>query len=146
MKSPYHTIMKNIHISDEKNIQIIIKDRYRLLNFKVEKEDFDEGSIENLERNLRAMKLSLAGLTLSKLIEYAFVVLYLTYIILICGIDKENRKVNKFVNIYGIAISIMYMSYLCIVEEASIYRYGIYLIFHKEIIFLWNNNQSMSFV
>ena len=59
MKSPYHTIMKNIHISDEKNIQIIIKDRYRLLNFKVEKEDFDEGSTENLERNLRAMKLSL---------------------------------------------------------------------------------------
>ena len=50
MKSPYHTIMKNIHISDDKNIQIIIKDRYRLLNFKIEKEDLDEGSIDNLEK------------------------------------------------------------------------------------------------
>ena len=77
-----------------------------------------------------AMKLSLAELTLLKIVEYGFMVLYLTYIILICGIDKENRKVNKFVNIYGIAISIMYMSYLCIVEEASIYRYGIYLILY----------------
>ena len=77
-----------------------------------------------------AMKLSLAELTLLKIVEYGFMVLYLTYIILICGIDKENRKVNKFVNIYGIAISIMYMSYLCIVEDASIYRYGIYLILY----------------
>lgn len=59
MKSPYHTIMKNIHISDDKNIQIIIKDRYRLLNFKVEKEDLDEGNIDSLERNLKAMKMSL---------------------------------------------------------------------------------------
>lgn len=59
MKSPYHTIMKNIHISDDKNIQIIIKDRYRLLNFKVEKEDLDEGNIDSLERNLKAIKMSL---------------------------------------------------------------------------------------
>ena len=59
MKSPYHTIMKNIHISDEKNVQIIIKDRYRLLNFKVEKEDLDEENIEALVRNLKAIEISL---------------------------------------------------------------------------------------
>ncbi len=59
MRSPYHTIMKNIHISDDKNIQIIIKDRYRLLNFKVEKDDLDEGNIDSLERNLEAIKISL---------------------------------------------------------------------------------------
>lgn len=71
MKSPYHTIMKNIHISDDKNIQIIIKDRYRLLNFKVEKEDLDEDSIDSLERNLKAMKLSFdlekAGLNIEEI-------------------------------------------------------------------------------
>lgn len=59
MKSPYHTIMKNIHISDDKNVQIIIKDRYRLLNFKVEKEDLDEENIEALVRNLKAIEISL---------------------------------------------------------------------------------------
>lgn len=71
MKSPYHTIMKNIHISDDKNIQIIIKDRYRLLNFKIEKEDLDEGNIDNLEKNLKAIKLSLdlekAGLDIQEI-------------------------------------------------------------------------------
>ena len=59
IKSPYHTIMENLHISDDKNIQIIVKDRYRLLNFKIEKEDLDEGNIDSLERNLKALKLSL---------------------------------------------------------------------------------------
>lgn len=39
------------------------------------------------------------------------------------------------VSVYGIIISIMYMAYLCIVEQANIYRYGIYLILY--IIILW---------
>ena len=76
------------------------------------------------------MGLNFENLSFMKVSEFCFTVLYLTYIVLICGIDKENRKINKFVNIYGIAISIMYMSYLCIVEDASIYRYGIYLILY----------------
>ena len=59
MKSPYHTIMKNIHILEEKDLQIIIKDRYRLLNFKVEKEDLDENNIDILEKNLKTIELSL---------------------------------------------------------------------------------------
>ncbi len=76
------------------------------------------------------MGLNFENLTLTKVAEYCFIVLYLTYIIIICGIDKENRKMDKYVNIYGIAISIMYMSYLCIVEGANIYRYGIYLVLY----------------
>ena len=76
------------------------------------------------------MGLNLENLNYMKIAEYCFVVLYLTYIILICGIDKENRKIDKYVNVYGIAISIMYMLYLYIVEDANIYRYGIYLILY----------------
>ena len=63
-------------------------------------------------------------------------VLYLTFIILIAGIDKENRKIDKMVLVYGIVISIMYMVYLCIVENTSIYRYGIYLIFYIIVLLL----------
>lgn len=73
------------------------------------------------------MNLSFENLSLTKVAEYSFIVLYLTYIIIICGIDKENRKIDKYVNIYGIAIAIMYMIYLYIVEGANIYRYVIYL-------------------
>ena len=73
------------------------------------------------------MGINIEHLEIFKIIEYGFFVLYLTYLILILGIDLENRKIDKAVNIYGIVISIIYMLYLCIVEKASIYRYGIYL-------------------
>ena len=76
------------------------------------------------------MGLNIESLNYIKISEFFFVILYLTYIILLCGIDKENRKINKYVNIYGVAISIMYMLYQYIVEDANIYRYGIYLILY----------------
>lgn len=76
------------------------------------------------------MKFNLETLSVIKIVEYCFMVLYLTFIILMAGIDKENRKMDKLVSIYGIVISIMYMVYLCIVEQANIYRYVIYLIFY----------------
>lgn len=71
----------------------------------------------------------LETLTAIKIVQFSFIVLYLTYIILICGIDKETRKIDKLVSMYGVVISILYMVYLCIVEQTSIYRYGIYLVF-----------------
>ena len=73
------------------------------------------------------MNIRIETLTITKIAEYSFMALYVTYIFLISGIDKENRNMNKPVNIYGIVISIMYMVYLCIVEQANIYRYGIYM-------------------
>ena len=83
-----------------------------------------------------AMKINFETLTLSKIVQYGFIVLYLTFIILISGIDKENRKIDKYVSMYGIIISIMYMIYLCVLEQASIYRYGIYLILYIVILIL----------
>ena len=41
---------------------------------------------------------------------------------------------DKAVNVYGIAISMIYMVYLCIVEKANIYRYGIYLVLYIAIL------------
>ena len=82
------------------------------------------------------MKLSYETLTLQTIIQYGFFTLYITYIILICGIDKENKKIDKYVSVYGIVISIMYMIYLYIVGQANIYRYGIYLILYIVILIL----------
>lgn len=82
------------------------------------------------------MKLDINTMSVIKIAEYSFYVLFITYIILIVGIDKENRSINKSVNIYGVVISIMYMVYLCIVEKANIYRYGIYLILYIIVILL----------
>ena len=75
-------------------------------------------------------------LTIYNIIDFSFIALYLTFIILLAGIDKENRKVEKGVSIYGIVISIMYMIYLCIVDLTNIYRYAIYLILYIIILIL----------
>lgn len=80
--------------------------------------------------------LNIEHLSVFKLIEFGFFVLYLTFIILMLGIDLENKKIDKAVNIYGIVISIIYMLYLCIVEKANIYRYGIYLVLYIVMLIL----------
>lgn len=82
------------------------------------------------------MKLNFETLNTIKIVEFCFGVLYLTFIILIAGIDKENHKIDKLVSVYGIVISIMYMVYLCIVEQTNIYRYGIYLTFYVIVLLL----------
>ena len=74
------------------------------------------------------MGLSIYNLQLCTIIEYSFFVLYFTFIILMAGIDKESRTINKSVLMYGVIISIMYIVYLYIIEKTSIYRYAIYLV------------------
>ena len=82
------------------------------------------------------MGINISNVSTIKIVEYCFIILYLTFIVLMSGIDYENKKIDKAVNIYGIGISILYMVYLCIVEKANIYRYGIYLILYIIVIFL----------
>ena len=54
--------------------------------------------------------------------------LYLSGLIIISGIDKENIKINKPTLVYEITILSAYMIYLYIVENTNIYRYVIYLL------------------
>ena len=72
--------------------------------------------------------LSVYNLSIIKIIDIAFLFLYFTFIVLIAGIDKETRTINKSVLMYGVIISIMYIIYLYIIEKTSIYRYVIYFI------------------
>ncbi len=74
------------------------------------------------------MNLNMENINNIRIIEYCFIVLYLTYLALIIGIDKLEHKIQKSVNIYGIIISIIYMVYLYIVDANNIYRYAIYLL------------------
>ena len=62
-----------------------------------------------------------------KIYEFGFLTLYITFIFLMAGIDKENKKIERKVSVYGIIISLIYIAYLCIVEKANIYRYAIYI-------------------
>ena len=69
----------------------------------------------------------------------AFESLYLTFIFLIAGIDKESRNINKNVLYYGIIISILYIVYLYIIEKFSIYRYVMYLVSFLILLLLDNS-------
>lgn len=82
------------------------------------------------------MGINISNVSTIKIVEYCFIILYLTFIVLMSGIDYENKKIDKAVNIYGIGISILYMVYLCIVEKANIYRYGIYLFLYIIVLIL----------
>ena len=58
------------------------------------------------------MKLNVTNITIIKVIDYAFFALYFTFIVLMAGIDKEKREINRDVLAYGIILSILYMIYL----------------------------------
>ncbi|MCF0126831.1 MAG: hypothetical protein HUJ68_13980 [Clostridia bacterium] len=53
---PYITILKNINIKEEKNIALMIKDKYNLLDLNVNKPDFEEDGIDNLITNVKAVE------------------------------------------------------------------------------------------
>lgn len=74
------------------------------------------------------MKINVYALDLHLLIKFTFIALYLVTVFLIAGIDKENFKIEKSVLYYGLVISSVYIIYLCIMGETSIYRYVMYLI------------------
>ena len=74
------------------------------------------------------MKIDIYNISVQSICEYAFFALFISFIFITAGIDKENKKIEKSVSVYGIAISLMYIAYLCIVEKANIYRYAIYIL------------------
>lgn len=75
-----------------------------------------------------SMKFDIYNISVATLVNFAFWSLYLVAIFLIAGIDKEKRTIEKSVLYYAILISTMYIIYLCIMENSSIYRYAMYLI------------------
>ncbi|MBR3162709.1 MAG: prepilin peptidase [Clostridia bacterium] len=73
------------------------------------------------------LKLDIYNLNIPNVVFLGFSFLYITFIFLIAGIDKEYRKIEKSVIYFGTIIVSTYMIYLYIVEHANIHRYVIYL-------------------
>lgn len=84
------------------------------------------------------MNFNIENLTIIKIFDYAFFALYFTFVVLMAGIDKERREINRSVLAYGIILSILYMIYLYIIEKTSIYRYIIYLVAYTIILLVDN--------
>jgi len=54
------------------------------------------------------------SLDLLIVLNYAFLVLYFTYVVIAMGTYLENKKIDKPVHVYGVAVLIMYIVYLCV--------------------------------
>ena len=74
-----------------------------------------------------ALKIDLYNLEISKMVYLIIGLLYISGLMIIAGIDKEKRRINKPVLVYEIVILSIYMIYLYMVEQTNIYRYVIYL-------------------
>jgi len=58
LKWPYITILSNIELSDEnKDILLIIKDRYKLLNINISEEDLAEENLDGIMKILKEIKI-----------------------------------------------------------------------------------------
>ena len=74
-----------------------------------------------------SIKMNFYNVDLSQLVYLVTGLLYMSGLIIIAGIDKEKRKINKPILVYEIVVLSIYMIYLYIVEKTNIYRYVIYL-------------------
>ena len=76
-----------------------------------------------------AMKINVENNEINNIITLLFIMLYIIFIVLVASTDKNNRNIEKSILAYGIIIAVIYIIYLCIIEETKIYnKYPIYLL------------------
>lgn len=85
-----------------------------------------------------SLKLNIISFNVNELLYIVFIFLYIAGIVIIAGIDKEKRQINKPVLLYEFILLNIYMIYLYVVENANIYRYVIYLFVVIGFLFLDN--------
>ena len=62
------------------------------------------------------------------LINFVFLLLYISILFIIAGIDKENIKVEKNVIFFGFTVETLYIIYQYALGIFSVYQYFMYLI------------------
>lgn len=57
IKEPNFSVINNMNITEVKDMSIIIKDKYKLLGLNVNKEDFEEGSVDSLNASAKTLTI-----------------------------------------------------------------------------------------
>ena len=85
-----------------------------------------------------ALNMQFPFVEIDKLMFFAaFVFMYVT-VAIISGIDKEYRKIEMKVLLFGLIMQSVYILYLYVINKVSMYRYSIYLFV---MLFLWFINK-----
>ena len=74
-----------------------------------------------------SLKLNVFEIEIAKFVYFVLGSLYIISLVLIAGIDKERKQVQKNVLVFGFIVSFIYIIYLYIVGQTNVYRYVIYL-------------------
>lgn len=74
------------------------------------------------------LSLKINFFNLSRIPDYIFFIFAYTTLVLIAGIDKEYKKINQPILIFGGIVQMVYILYLYMIGASSIYRYSIYMI------------------
>lgn len=75
-----------------------------------------------------SINLNLMQLNDAKLLYFIFGTIYFVTLILIAGIDKEYKKIQKSIIVFGVLALLPYILYLYILNPVNIYKYGICLL------------------
>lgn len=78
-----------------------------------------------------SLHFTLASISILTLIEYVYLMIFISTLVIIANIDKKNKKICKPVIFFGCIIGGIHISYLYIIKNIEIiciYKYVIYLI------------------
>lgn len=75
---------------------------------------------------------------INSVIYVVMLLLYISILFIISGIDKENITINKGVLTFGYIFEIVYIIYQCTLGNVNVYQYVIYLIYLIIILILSN--------
>lgn len=78
-----------------------------------------------------SLKTTWDTMSILTLVEYLYLMIFVTTLILIAGIDKNNKKICKPIIFFGSAVGFVHIIYLYIIKNVgifSIYKYVIYFI------------------
>lgn len=87
---------------------------------------------------LIAISAKLTVTSIDSIVNLGFLLLYISILFIIAGIDKENKNIEKGVIGFGYIIEIIYIIYQCTLQNINVYQYVIYLILLILILILSN--------
>ena len=78
---------------------------------------------------LIAISINLSINNINSIISTCFLLLYISVLFIIAGIDKEKISIQKNVIAFGYVVEIIYIIYQCTLQNINVYQYVIYLFF-----------------
>lgn len=81
-----------------------------------------------------SFQIDWANIVTVKIIILILGLLYFTCLLIIAGIDKDKKQIQKSVLIYGLIIDMIYILYIWVFEKVNVYGYIIYLVLMATII------------